>query len=144
MECKRKELNPSPNQPRWLFFYVFKARQTEDIAKLMEDNNIHVVSVPANCTDRLRAMDLCVNKPAKSICEANSGTGMQCKFNRNWLKEKTTPIDLRMPLMKPLGARWLVSLYNYLNQEHPSITSTKKFQRKTMELGMPKKDRNKW
>ena len=29
-------------------------------------------------------------------------------------------LDLRMSIMKPLGAHWLVSLYDYL-KEHPSI-----------------------
>jgi hypothetical protein len=30
------------------------------------------------------------------------------------------PVDLRSSLMKPLGARWLISLYDYL-KEHNSI-----------------------
>ena len=34
--------------------------------------------------------------------------------------EDIAPVDLRMSIMKPLGARWLVSLYDYL-KEHPSI-----------------------
>ena len=31
-----------------------------------------------------------------------------------------SPVDLRMSIMKPLGARWLVSLYDYI-KEHNSL-----------------------
>ena len=34
--------------------------------------------------------------------------------------QELTPIDLRMSIMKPLGARWLVSLHDYL-KDHSSI-----------------------
>ena len=92
----------------------------EDIAKLLEQN-IYVVSVPANCTVRLQPMDLSVHKAAKDF--------MRSKF-REWYAtqvqqqlhegEDIAPVDLRTLIMKPLGARWLVSLYDYL-KEHPSI-----------------------
>lgn len=112
---KRQELKLSSNQPALAIFDVFKGQMTEDIAKLMEENNILTVIVPANCTDRLHPMDLSVNKCAKEF--------MRSKF-REWyaaqVKEQLeegkniTPVDLTMSTMKPLGARWLVSLYDYL------------------------------
>ena len=45
------------------------------ITKLLEENNIHVVSVPVNSTDHLWPMDLSVNKTVKEY--------MRCKF-RVW------------------------------------------------------------
>ena len=42
----------------------------EDIAKILEDNNIHVVTVPANCTDHLQSMDLGINKSAKEFMQS--------------------------------------------------------------------------
>ena len=60
MERKRKELKVSADQPALAIFDVYKGQQTEDM-KLLEEN-IHAVSVPANCTDRLQPMDLSVNK----------------------------------------------------------------------------------
>ena len=30
--------------------------------------------------------------------------------------ESTTPVDLRMSIMKPLGAGWLVGAYNYIKE----------------------------
>ena len=34
--------------------------------------------------------------------------------------ESTTPVDLRISIMKPLGAAWLVGAYNY-NKEKDSL-----------------------
>ena len=60
----------------------------EDITKLLDENNIHVVSVPANCMDRLHPMDFSVNKSSKRTCEASSGIGTLCKFKTSWMKAK--------------------------------------------------------
>ena len=46
---------------------------------MLEENNVHVVSIPANCTDRLQPMDLSVNKSVKEF--------MRTKF-REWMKEQ--------------------------------------------------------
>ena len=51
VEGKRKELKLSVDQQALAIFDVFKGQQTERILKMLEENNILVVSVPANCTD---------------------------------------------------------------------------------------------
>ena len=61
-------------------------------------------------------MDLSVNKSVKEF--------MRSKF-REWYSDRVqdqlneeseiTPVDLKMSTMKPLGARWLVSLYDYIS-----------------------------
>ena len=33
------------------------------------------------------------------------------------------PVDLKMSTMKPLGARWLVSLHDYMKQRSSLITN---------------------
>ena len=75
VEGKRKELELSVDQPALAIFDVFKGQQTEGVLKILEENNILVVSVPANCTDRLQPMDLSVNKSVKEF--------MRSKF-RDW------------------------------------------------------------
>ena len=121
VDRKCKELKLSSDQLALAIFDVFKGQQTKDVTKLLEENNIHVVSVPANCTDHLQPMDLSVNKSVKEY--------MRSKF-RDWYSmqvqhqldegEEFSPVDLRMSTMKPLGAHWLVSLYDYL-KENSSI-----------------------
>ena len=94
---------------------------TEEVFALLEQNDIHVVKVPANCTDRLQPMDLSVNKTVKEF---------MCNKFQQWYASQVekqmdqgmehAPVNLRMSIMKPLGAWWLVSLHDYL-QENNSI-----------------------
>ncbi len=120
VDHKRKELKVSSDQPALAIFDVFRGQQT-DVLKLLEENNIHVVNIPANCTDRLQPMDLSVNKSVKEF--------MRSKF-RDWYSTQVqhqldegaeiSPVDLKLSTMKPLGARWLVSLFDNL-KENSSI-----------------------
>ena len=118
---KRLELKLSADHSALTIFNVFKGQMTEEVFSMLEENNIHVVKVPANCTDRLQPMDLSVNKSMKEL--------MHSKFQQWYASEvekqldqgiERAPVDLRMSIMKPLGARWLVSLHDYL-QENNSI-----------------------
>lgn len=122
VQQKRQELGLPPNQAALALFDVFKGQQTESITSILEANNIIVVPIPANCTDRLQPMDLSVNKAAKDF--------MRQKF-REWYATEVqkqlddgatviSPVDLRMSVMKPLGSLWLVSLYDYI-RDHEAI-----------------------
>ena len=62
---KRSELNLDDTHPALVIFDSFKAQTTERVLKLLEDNYIYSIMVPANCTDRLQPMDISVNKAAK-------------------------------------------------------------------------------
>ena len=58
---------------------MFKGQCTNDVLKLLEENNIQFVIVPtSNCTDRLQPLDLTVNKSVKTFMQVifNSGMGM--------------------------------------------------------------------
>ena len=50
---KRDELNLSSDYPALLTFDHFKGQCTHDLLQLLDSNNINVIIVPANCTDRL-------------------------------------------------------------------------------------------
>lgn len=45
VDHKRKELKLSSDHPALAIFDVFKGQQTDNIMKLLEENNIHVVRV---------------------------------------------------------------------------------------------------
>ena len=64
---KRKELCLGPKYPALVIFDYFKGQYQPSIFKVLEDNDIFYVLVPANCTDRLQPLDLSVNKPAKDF-----------------------------------------------------------------------------
>ena len=73
------ELHLSEDHPGLAIFYCFKVHLTEAVSKLLEDNNIHLVIVPANCTDRLQPLDLSLNKPVKEFL---------CKKIEIWFSEQ--------------------------------------------------------
>ena len=73
---KREELKLPSDYSTLLIFDKFTGQGTEGVLKLLEDNSIHVVMVPPNCTDRLQPLDISVNKPAKNFCDSNSMSGI--------------------------------------------------------------------
>ena len=121
VKSKCNDLQLPSDQPALAIFDVFRGQQTQCIMNLLEENNILVVNIPPNCTDRLQPMDLSVNKAVKDF--------MRSKFT-DWYSEQVhqqltneeeiAPVVLKMSTMKPLGARWLVSLHEYISM-HRSI-----------------------
>ena len=67
MNSKCNELKLPSDQPALAIFDVFRGQQTQSIMDLQEENNILVVNIPANCTDRLQPMDLSINKSVKDF-----------------------------------------------------------------------------
>ena len=117
---KRKELGKDRDQSAVVIFDVFKGQCVENVFKLLDDNNILYVLVPANCTDKLQPLDLSVNKPTKDF--------MKSKF-QEWYSEIIKKqlddgieeeVDMRLSIMKPLSARWIIELYYYL-KSRPNI-----------------------
>ena len=115
IQRKRKELKLSPSHPALAIYDEFKGQLTPGIFSLLEANQVFVVKVPPNCTDRLQPMDLSVNKAVKEFLRKkfqNWYSGEMeslCRTNGSF-----TPVDLRMSKLKPLGADWLVKAHQYL------------------------------
>ena len=116
VESKRKELNLPQHFPALAIFDVFKGQTTREVFQLLEDNHIYVVSIPANCMDRLQPMDLSVNKCIKDFMKKEFAAWYSEKVYEKLDEEveEQTPVDLRLSVMKPLGAQWLINAFNYL------------------------------
>ena len=93
---------------------AFKGQTTEKIYQLLEANNIYKVSIPANCTDKLQPMDLSINKTLKDFMKSEFNDWYSSVVYKTLDSENPTPADLRMAIMKPLGAQWLLKAYKYL------------------------------
>ena len=112
----RQELKLGSDYPALVIFDVFRGQTVEEVLELLEENHIYIVKVPSNCTDKLQPLDLSVNKPTKDH--------IRQKF-RSWYAQKVkaeldagkspdnVSVDLKMSIVKEVGARWLVSLYDY-------------------------------
>ena len=89
---------------------------------LLEENHLHVCLLPPNTTDLLQPMDISVNKPVKSF--------LKDKFSQWYAKQllqqcedqshvplsdiSLEPIDMSMPVMKNISAKWFVKAAEYI------------------------------
>ena len=122
---KKKALGLPDDHASLVIFDVFRGQVTDKVLSMLQRNNILYALVPANCTDRLQPLDVSVNKAAKEF--------LRSKFQM-WYAENITddsrgdsptsdnfhPVDLKLSVMKPIGARWMIELYDYLKSK-PSI-----------------------
>ena len=116
----RKELVLGEEHMALVIFDTFKGHTGNEMESLMLKNNIVSVIVPSNCTDALQPLDLSVNKPLKD--------NLRSKF-QSWYSEKVSKqmdsakkpediqVDMKLSVMKPISARWIVSVYDYLRSE---------------------------
>ena len=101
-----------------VIFAEFKGQVTDDVYNLLDNHNIQVVKVPPNRTDRLQLMDLSINKSVKDYSRDKFQKWYSSEVEKSYHQdESTTPADLRMSIMKPLGAVWLVGAYNYIKEK---------------------------
>jgi hypothetical protein len=88
---------------------------------LLQKNNVHIVIIPANCTDRLQPLDVSVNKAAKDFLRSQLQTWYSDQLCKNMQEGRAMePIDLKMSTMKPLSVKWLLALYDYM-KSRPDI-----------------------
>ena len=101
-----------------MIFDNFKGQCTEEFLKFLDSNNIDVILILPNCTDRLQLLDLSINKAAKEF--------LRKQFHKWYAKQvctkleqkdKKQPVDIRISVVKPLGAQWMVHLYNHLKSK---------------------------
>ena len=103
----------------------FKGQVTASVSSLLEANNIHVCLLPANTTDRLQPMDISVNKPGKDFLkrrfEAWYAEEIQKQLDGNDIEStELAPVDLSLPRLKVLGAKWILEMFHYLSH-NPQI-----------------------
>ena len=112
---KKEELKLPQEQRALVIFDQFKGQLTDRFLKLLEQSNLSVVTIPAHCTDRLQPMDVSVNKAVKSFLQ-NEFQEWYSQTICQQLNEGTsvTPVDLRLSVIKPLGAKWMIKLYDYM------------------------------
>ena len=93
---------------------------TDRILSLLEENNIVYVTVPSNCTDRLQPLDVSLNKSAKDFMRSKFQEWYGNIISTQLENDKTEPVDMRLSIMKPLTAQWMIDLYHYF-VSNPSI-----------------------
>lgn len=129
IEKKRTELSLALTQPALVIFDRFKGQCTDSILRLLDENNVRFVIVPANCTDRLQPLDVSVNKPAKEHLRQqfqswySDQVQSHLEQKEDGTKTSMPPVSVQMSVMKPLGVRWIVSLFEYMKSKPELIVN---------------------
>uniref|UniRef100_A0A1X7UK74 DDE-1 domain-containing protein n=1 Tax=Amphimedon queenslandica TaxID=400682 RepID=A0A1X7UK74_AMPQE len=114
---KCEALNLPPSQLVLDIIDKFQGRTTESVLKLLIKNNILYVIVPPNCTDRLQPLDLSLNKAAKNFLRSQFQSWYANKIYEQLKQDKCDPVDLRLTVMKTLGAKWIMELSRYIRSK---------------------------
>ena len=106
-------------------FDVYAAHRGEELLKLLKDRNVDVVFIPASCTDKLQPLDLELNAPFKQAMKAEfedfyaDCIAKQMKDGEKSLSE--VHVDLRLSVVKPLHAKWLVKAHEGISNKETLI-----------------------
>ena len=106
----------------------FRGQIPESVFSLLDQHNIHVCILLPNMTDCLQPMDISVNKPVKDHLRSQFSewyteqvlTQLDGEDIENLEDLELQPINLGMPAMKELGAKWLVNTAQYIS-DNPQI-----------------------
>ena len=98
---------------------VFRGHMTGPILLKLWENNIFLVQVPLNTTNLFQPLDLNVNGAAKVFFKRKDTEwyGENSKALVDGIALDDIEIKLNLSVLKPLQAKWIVELYNYLTSE---------------------------
>ena len=121
---KRKLLKLPHDYPALVIFDHFSGQVTDAVLQLLEENHLRHVMIPANCTDSLQPLNVSVNKAAKEFL-LRRFHDWYAKQICEHLKDDTPirPVDLRLSVVKPIGAEWMKGLYDYLKAKPEIIVN---------------------
>ena len=73
--------------------------------------------IPANCTDRLRPLDIGINKAVKEfyMVDFKNGTQSRCVATSQLKGEKER--NLIVSALKPLEATWMIAAHEYISRK---------------------------
>lgn len=117
---KRQSLNLPVDQKALVVMDVFTGQTTKEVIAVLKENDICVVNVPANMTKFYQPLDLTVNGYAKRFTKTKFTEWYSKQIGKQMQEGKKledVDIPLRLSMLKPLHAQWLVELYNEMTSE---------------------------
>ena len=115
MTQKRRQLGLDLKHSGLVILDEFKGQTTNRVLNLLQSNDLMYIIIPPNCTDQLQLLDVSVNRAAKQF--------LRNKFE-NWYTDNIVaqksadkdvePVDMKLSIVKPIAAKWMIDLYNYL------------------------------
>ena len=112
----RQDMELSDDHPALAIFDHFKGQMTERVTKELEQNTIHSVLIPANCTGYLQPMDISVNKVVKSFLRAQFSEWYADEITEKFTDGDDEPVDIFTARMKYVGGHFILAL---IKRTHP-------------------------
>ena len=117
---ERERLLLEKDHAALLLMDVFRGQMTRPVLQKLEEHRIFIVRVPPNMTNLFQPLDLTVNGAAKAF--------MKRKYTEWYSGEIANALDsckelhdidiqLKLSILKPLDAKWVLERYNYLTSE---------------------------
>ena len=118
IDGKRSTIKLTSDHPALAIFDRFHGQCTDNTLGLLHTNNVCVVIVPPNCTERLQPLDVSVNKAAKECMRRQFHSCYSNQVCENLKKGNVNEsIDLKMSVVKPLSAKWMLCLHDYMKSK---------------------------
>ena len=112
----RKAKGYPDQQMSLIIMDLFKGQGNDEVAKLCRQNNCALI-VPHNLINKFQPLDITVNKPAKSVIKDKYNMCYTEQVAKQ-LNEGKVPADVDVSLnlseIKPLHAKWIYEMYEYL------------------------------
>ena len=91
----------------------FSAHETEEFIDLAHSNNVDVVIIPGGCTSKIQPLDVCLNKPFKSVVRKR-----WIEYVHSLVDTEVTPSsqDKLATPKKPTLVQWIKDGLEYLKQ----------------------------
>ena len=110
---QRKELGLSDDHKCLLIFNVFKGQTTDAHLQFLDENNFSYVFVPPNLTNHFQPLDLNVNSHTKTFLKETFQQWYAQQVQKKLDSGKNiyqVDIETKLSIMKPIHARWIISL----------------------------------
>ena len=93
----------------------FSAHENEEFLEAAKSHNIDTVLIPGGCTSKVQPLDVCLNKPFKSILRKN-----WLELIKSVVETDPNPSKLAAP-SKELVCKWIKSGLNYFEAKQPMV-----------------------
>ena len=93
----------------------FSGHEIEEFMEAAKENNVDVVIIPGGCTSKVQPLDVCLNKPFKSILKIK------------WLKHIESQVvanpslDKLATASKETCSKWVKAGHDYLNEHEEMV-----------------------
>ncbi len=93
----------------------FSAHEAEVLLDLAQFNNVDIIIIPGGCTSKIQPLDVCLNKPFKSILKKS-----WLDYIGSLVKTDPNPSKLATP-SKELLCKWIKQGLDYLEQKQAMV-----------------------